>query len=261
MEELIRELQHLGLSQKEACVYLASLELGPAPVQDIAHKSKVNRATTYVMIESLSQRGLISTFIKGKKRFYTPETPERLLTILKLQKKEIEEKESEVGKTLPMLMALYNVEGAKPQIRYIEGPEGVETVRELFERQRGEFVQIVPLDDAQSVKELVEGRQKHLDTLADQGVNFRALFVMEEPDTSKLPDMRGGEMRMIPRAKFPIHGEITIRDNTVYLYSYKTSILSVIITSKEIADTMLALFDLAWEGAEKYPSEKRSATV
>ena len=60
MSDLIQELGHLGLSEKEAAVYLASLELGPAPVQDISHKAKVNRATTYVMIESLMGRGLIS---------------------------------------------------------------------------------------------------------------------------------------------------------------------------------------------------------
>ena len=44
------------LSEKEAAVYLAALQLGWVPVQDIAKLSKVNRATTYVMIESLKKR-------------------------------------------------------------------------------------------------------------------------------------------------------------------------------------------------------------
>ena len=68
MDELKKELEHLGLSDKEARVYLAALEMGPSPVQDISHKAHVNRATTYVMIESLAARGLMSTFQKGKKR-------------------------------------------------------------------------------------------------------------------------------------------------------------------------------------------------
>ena len=54
MDELKKELEHLGLSDKEAKVYLAALEMGPSPVQDISHKAHVNRATTYVMIESLA---------------------------------------------------------------------------------------------------------------------------------------------------------------------------------------------------------------
>ena len=82
MDELKKELEHLGLSEKESRVYLAALELGPSPVQDISHKAHVNRATTYVMIEALSARGLLSTFQKGKKRFYAAESPDRLLTIV-----------------------------------------------------------------------------------------------------------------------------------------------------------------------------------
>lgn len=256
MDELLRELQHLGLSEKEAYVYVASLELGPAAVQDISHKSKVNRATTYVMIESLIDRGLMGSFVKGKKRYYTPETPERLRSILRLQKKEIEEKENELETVLPMLMALFNVEGAKPQIRYLEGPEGIKGVREIFENLKGEFVQIVPYDDVKEVKELVDDHPKHIRELAARQATHRILFVTDGTDINALPQIPNGEIRMVPKSKFPIHGEITIRDNHVFLYSYKSSILSVIIISKEIADAVRALFDLAWEGSSSYPSKK-----
>ena len=43
---LDKELQKIGLSEKEAKVYLAALELGQASVQNIARKAEVNRATT-----------------------------------------------------------------------------------------------------------------------------------------------------------------------------------------------------------------------
>jgi len=54
---LIQELQKLGLSDKESKVYLASLELGPAPIAAIAKQASVNRPTTYVIIESLIKKG------------------------------------------------------------------------------------------------------------------------------------------------------------------------------------------------------------
>ena len=62
IDELKNGLKELGFSEKESEVYLAMLELGPAAVQDIAKKAGVNRSTTYVMIESLKRRGLISTY-------------------------------------------------------------------------------------------------------------------------------------------------------------------------------------------------------
>ena len=73
---LEKDIEKLGLSEKEAKVYLASLELGPSPVQVISQKSKVNRATTYVVIDSLMAMGLMSTYDEGKKTFFTSESPE-----------------------------------------------------------------------------------------------------------------------------------------------------------------------------------------
>ena len=65
-------LKQLGLLEKEAKVYLASLELGEATVLELAKKSALNRTTVYVEIEKLGQRGLVSSIEKGKKRYFSP---------------------------------------------------------------------------------------------------------------------------------------------------------------------------------------------
>ncbi len=255
----MNELKHLGLAEKEASVYLASLELGPAAVQDISHKSKINRATTYVMIESLSARGLMSTFVRGKKRFYSPENPERLMSILRVQQKELEEKEKEFEKTLPLLYALYNAEGAKPQIRYLEGTEGVKTARAVFEKLSGEFVEIYPVEETNRSTEVMEEREHHHANLRHQRTPHRVLAVMQEVNADLLPHMGEGEFRMVSASEFPIHGSMVIRENYVFLFSHRSSILSVVIVSKEIADVARTLFNLAWKGAEAFPSKKSSA--
>lgn len=256
MDQLLTELKHLGLSEKEAQVYLSSLELGPAPVQDISHKAKVNRATTYVMIDALSSRGLMSTFVKGKKRYYVPESPDRLLSILRIQQKELEEKQNEFQKTLPMLLALFNAEGAKPQIRYLEGLEGLKTLRETFEKMEGEFVQIVPYDDVLVAQEILQDLERHASELHAAKTPHRVLAVMANPEhASKIPHVGDGEVRIVSSKDFPMHGEITVRGNHVFLFSYKSAMLAVVIISKEIADAMRGLFNLAWKGAEEYSSK------
>lgn len=255
MDQLLSELKNLGLSDKEAQVYLAAMELGPAPVQDISHKAKVNRATTYVMIESLSARGLMSTFVKGKKRYYSAESPDRLLSILRIQQHELTEKQHELEKALPMLMALFNAEGAKPQIRYLEGAEGLKTLRETFEKLEGEFVQILCLDDAMSMKELTDEHPKHHAVLREKQTSHRSIIVSNDPNI-KIPSVGTGEVRIVPMSEFPLHGEITVRGNHIFLFSYRSAILSVVIVSKEIADAVLALFNLGWKGAAEYPSRK-----
>jgi sugar-specific transcriptional regulator TrmB len=255
MDKLISELKHLGLSEKESAVYLAALELGPTPVQDISHKAKVNRATTYVMIESLSSRGLMSTFVKGKKRFYVAESPERLSSILNVQKKEIQEKQDELIKTLPMLLALYNAEGAKPQIRYLEGREGIATTRSIFEGLDGEFLQILPVDDAMSATDIKEGQKEHMSRLDKIKTPHRVLAVSDNVKETHSGRAGVGEHRYISSKDFPMHGEITIRGNHVFLFSYKSTVLSIVIVSQEISEAMRALFNLAWKGAEGAPQK------
>ena len=39
-------LKTLGFTESEAKIYLISLEMGPASVQDLARKAKVSRVTT-----------------------------------------------------------------------------------------------------------------------------------------------------------------------------------------------------------------------
>ena len=73
-----RELNYLGLNEKEAKVYLAALELGKSSVQNIAKKADVNRATTYVVIEALIKRGLMSSANENKKQYFIAEAPEKL---------------------------------------------------------------------------------------------------------------------------------------------------------------------------------------
>ncbi|MDZ4385041.1 MAG: helix-turn-helix domain-containing protein, partial [Candidatus Moranbacteria bacterium] len=75
---LEKDLQEIGLNEKEARVYLSALELGQSTVQDIAKKALVNRATTYFVIESLMKSGLMSSFQKGKKQYFVAADPDRL---------------------------------------------------------------------------------------------------------------------------------------------------------------------------------------
>ena len=67
--------------------------------------------------------------------------------------------------------------------------------------------------------------------------------------------MGEGQWRMLPPEKFPIHASIVVRKDYVFLFSYRSAILSVVIRSQEIADAFRALFNLAWDGAQGYPSK------
>ncbi|KKR30424.1 MAG: Transcriptional regulator, TrmB, partial [Parcubacteria group bacterium GW2011_GWC1_39_8] len=71
-------LKDIGLSDKEAAVYLALLSFDKALVSDISEKAKIKRPTTYVILETLAKKGLVSESNIGKKTFYIAEPPEKL---------------------------------------------------------------------------------------------------------------------------------------------------------------------------------------
>jgi sugar-specific transcriptional regulator TrmB len=75
----VESLKQLGLTEKEAKVYLMLLRIGPSPVSSLARRTNLKRVTVYSVLDSLMSRGLVS-FEKGENgRSYIPHDPECLL--------------------------------------------------------------------------------------------------------------------------------------------------------------------------------------
>jgi len=98
------ELQRLGLNKSEAKVYLALLELGSSSAGIITDKAQVSPSKIYWVLEKLLQKGLISYIIKGKTKFYSAASPQKLKDYLEEEKKEIEQRGKLLESMLPKLM-------------------------------------------------------------------------------------------------------------------------------------------------------------
>jgi sugar-specific transcriptional regulator TrmB len=246
MQTLVRELVNLGLSEKEAEVYLALLEIGPASVLDAAEKSGVHRTTVYQLVEALIGKGIVSQTVRGQKQLLVAEPPERLVTLLRLQRTAIDEKERELMDKLPMFRAVYNSKTGKPTIRYFDGANSLKEMRKLLfsGEDGGECIQILPIDEANDIPELVEARPDHIAELEKRQIRFRTLVVTDNP--SQVPTIMNAEYRFIRKADFPIEREITVFGNNILLFCFKP-MSSVVITSQHFADTIRALFELAWK--------------
>lgn len=252
MDTLARDLRNLGLTEKEAAVYVAALQLGPVSAHEIADRALVNRATTYLMIESLERRGLVSSIQKDKKRIYLAETPERLMALLQLQKKELEEQESEMVKLLPKLNALYNQFGEKPEVRYFEGLQGLEILRRRFEQLSGETVQIIGYDAFVRANEF-EATREHRERLTHEDASVRALIISERTREDLQSQFWSGfDFRLVPPSAFPfaVEGEITVRADYLHMFTYASRPITIEIHSRVLADTMRAMFELAWKGVK-----------
>ena len=125
METLPLELRKLGLSEKEARVYLTALELGYTSVQKIAQHAKISRPTTYEIIKSLKEKGLITKSKDKQKNYFIAESPDNLLGILRRQKKEIEEKEREFIRIIAALRSKFSLDNQR-EIKTYKDEKGLE---------------------------------------------------------------------------------------------------------------------------------------
>lgn len=245
MKKLLLEL---GLSEKEAAVLLALLELGAAPVSKVATRAKLNRTTAYDIIENLRSLGLVSPVGDKLKKTYIAEPPETLVAYLEKRSHEYQQKAAEIKKALPELKALYNEKGTRPRIRFYEGKEGLEAVYE------DTLTTTEPIRAYASVRDMHAALPhyfpKYYQRRAGRKIHIRAILpaTQEGIERAKHDYAEDRESRLVDPEQFNFSPEINIYDDKVAIMSLAEE-FGVIIESKEIAEAQKKIFELAWLGA------------
>ncbi|MFA6160998.1 MAG: helix-turn-helix domain-containing protein [Patescibacteria group bacterium] len=248
MKELINRLSEYGLSEKESSIYLAMLELGPASVQDIANKSGVNRATTYVTMEALKRHGLMSTFEKGRKTMFVAESPEHLKRLSSAELRAAQEKAERLQQSLPQFMALFNsASETKPVVRFFEGEEGLITCRELMIDCTEELLNIFAVDEKLIALSKIDERRR----LELTSCNHGRIIVAIKPglELTKF-DHRMWRVREILYEQFPFTGDVMIWENKILFLFLQETPMAILLENKEVHGMMKSMFELLWQQAE-----------
>ena len=245
------QLAELGFSEKEAGVYLASLELGPATTAEISKVANINRTTGYDILESLVANGLINPIGKTKVQKYVAENPDKVIVFLENKIKESQEKLKQAYNLLPELFSIYN-EKEKPKVKYYEG---VARIKEVFEDTLTAEKEIVGYavgtDAFASVGE--EYLKNYFKRRVAKNIKVRVI-APDDPNSLEVLEHDREELReslVVPRDKFYFTTETNIYNNKVLNVSWKEK-FAVLIESKEIADAQKKVFELAWLGAKQF---------
>ena len=208
------ELRKLGLKEKEVSVYLAALELGFSSVQNIAKKAGLSRPTVYEIIKELIAKGLMKEVkrqgsVQGERTFFAAESPDNLLGLLRVQKREIEEKEREFIRIISALRSKYYLAG-EGEIRTFAGQEGLNVLLDDFSQSQTDEIYFI-------------------------GSNQNEFKAWRD----KLPEIkkRLGEINL-KEIKKPIPGALIIYDKIVYLAPPENTLL---IENKLITELIKSL--------------------
>lgn len=244
-------LERLGMTTKEANVYMKLLELGSSGAHSLARRIEENRTTTYSLLLALQKKGMVSTTTKHGIKEFVPADPRVLVN-----------KYVESGNTLktilPELLAIYHSSPQKPKITFYEGLNGIiqlaETLLEFPGSTRESFMGLEENRLHPEMKRYIEG--DFLPRRIDIGCKYRGIVTGYLPISTKHKkddDSHLRELRYVDPKIFPLKIHIDIYPtNRVALYSYhKDEMMGVIIEHESFYTTMKTAFALAWIGAGK----------
>lgn len=249
-----KQLIELGFTAKEARVYLALLELGPSTATEIARKAKINRTTSYDILESLSGDGLVYSTGEAKVQKYAAEDPKKVINYLKNKIRKAQDRLNSAQSLLPQLLSIYSTK-EKPKVKFYEGAPGMKEAFEDTLSAKGEILAYAVGEDmfnALSEKYFKDYFKRR--TLKNISVR---VIAPDTPESRAVTVNDEKELRtslLVPNDQFYFSIEMNIYNNKIMIASWKEK-FALIIESEEIANAQKKIFELAWQGAGQLQSK------
>ncbi|MBT4446808.1 TrmB family transcriptional regulator [archaeon] len=245
-EELLREV---GLSQNEARVYEALLQIGESSVQTISLRSKVHRRNVYDSLNKLMEKGLASeVFVKGEKNFKAI-NPRRLLELLK-------EKEEKVNNFLPEMQLKYEALEEKEEAYLYRGIEGFKNyLQDIL--KTGETVYFIGAKGFWLDERLKHFLPRFQRERKKQGIKFMHLFDYEvKEQKSEILKFVGKPYKFIPKeysspTAVDIFGDYVVTFVGVKPGQLEEEPLMFVMKSKRLADGYRKFFQFMWDHSKE----------
>jgi hypothetical protein len=236
-------LRRTGLSEKEIDVYLATLSYKSARASAIAMGAKQSRSTTYFLLQSLVEKGLVSEIEKGKVMHFVAEPPERLIRYTKSQERSLSETSLLLESAMP---AFHSIQGPlleEPKVTKFHGIEGMkQTYGDLLTR---EFCGIFNPEYSYQFFGM-----NIVTSLLGKGARLRGRDLLVESARAReyLQEVTPSDeynVRLLPPYIAPT-SDMMIAGNTIALLAYDRDITTVLIENQNLADGFRMWFEGLW---------------
>jgi len=235
-------LQNLGLTEKEASVYVTLLQVDSDSVLELSKKTKINRTTVYLVLEGLMKKGLVGEVQIGKKTHYQAEPPERLETYVERKKVELEEHSRRLQDVIPQLKSIRRESGERPVVKYFEGREGVISVNDEFFRETGgESEKTIYLIYSRDLIEDIfskEERERYRKIRVDNNIRSKSVYTYKDGD---YPSDKTGDRLKIDADKYPITCDISVFEDKIIIGILGERVSGIFIRSKDLANTLKSM--------------------
>jgi HTH-type transcriptional regulator, sugar sensing transcriptional regulator len=242
--KLTKTLLDIGLSENEAKVYLAALALGPTTILKLSKTANIKRTTAYSVVETIRQKGLISVEIKGWKKLFVVESPDKLKFILN-------EKRERLEKNLPDLFSIYNLKGDEGFIKYYEGVESVKSIYEdILKRLTSKDWYLVIGNTYPWLKIDPKYFKSFIERRARKNSDLRLLLQESEVAIKyQKSGVSNGKIKTLPK-RFSATSNMIILRNKLVLHQLLPTTRAIVIENPSIIQMTKEMFEIMWEVIE-----------
>ena len=243
-------LESAGLAKSEIKVYLALLEMGASSTGPIVMRSRTADSKIYEVLEKLSQKGLVSAFLKGGVRHYKASSPSMILEYLKEKKKRVENEQESVSKMLPSLLLMERQTAKTNEASVFTGPRGVKTAFQDIVDTLGKGEEVHIMGIYRFGEPFLRAVQNFHKNRSAKGAKAKILFNSGAWETAKkLSQYKPIETRFMPNDIFTPAIFLIYKDKV--LISLGDEFTMFMIKSASANKAFEAYFSAMWDSAKR----------
>ncbi len=237
----IRALKELGLSETESKIYLILMKRGSSTIWDISQESGIYRSNVYNALNRLTDKGLVSSIEKNKKRFFEGVNPKILLRL-------VEKKRAAAEGLIPRLNVLKEFSDENKAQIYNGTKAFMELLYNFLEYKEPILVYGIPKTAPKILKTYIT--KFHKKRIARK-IKMLHIYNHNAQDRIKfLNSMTFTKARWLP-TKLDSKVSTNICGKEVVLSLWEKHVWSVRIVNKDIAEAYKKYFYLLWDLAKK----------
>jgi sugar-specific transcriptional regulator TrmB len=248
MIEFTQKLQNIGLTEREARVYLFLLEYQEARTGLMCSKLNIPNSHIYRILEKLLDKGIISFKIVNNIKVFRPVDPESLYALFREKERQLEQEKQELKGFISSLKKIELKDKKQNDFKYFEGINGVRSMFTEFINSwtpnSEVYIASAPIAYEKWNAFLLDlfhppriKNNIHQQLIIPKSLKKHAL----EREKFQPIDIRYSDEEM--KSEFGVAGDYT------YFLSYGEKPYALLIKDRNFADTQKNIFQIMWEKA------------
>lgn len=247
MSPLHTSLVALGLTPRQAQIFLYCQEYGSLSVSRLAQLMEIPRTTIHGYVQEMLQSGFLTCTTHQHGAMYQSVSPDHLILRLREQQEQLEQQIKTITDMKPSLLSLSEQQRHLPKVRYYQWRESLEAIYKKFSDSEVGFAYF---DAAVAAHSLWWSVEKLTQTFSQISGSLRELVVDNEAGRIYAHGIRNPhhQIKLLDPTRFDLQfpTDTICCDETLYYISYDRNMIVLEISHTPFYQSTQTMFDIIW---------------